>query len=80
MYYTEEWVKNDLCRRNHIIMIRLLEKKYKDFDNCICLTYLGYSLEIMDLLIKRLFNLLRIEADSDLIRDISDIEVFWNSI
>ena len=72
--YKEEWVKNDLCRRNHITMIRLLEKKYKDFDNCICLTYLGYSIEILDLLIKQLFSMIRIEEDIDLIRDIFDIE------
>ena len=79
IYYTEEWVKNDLCRRNHITMIRLLEKKYKDFNNCICLTYLGYSLEIMDLLIKQLFLLIRIEEDIDMIRDIFEIERFWKN-
>ena len=79
--YKEEWVKNDLCRRNHITMIRLLEKKYKDFDNCICLTYLGYSIEILDLLIKQLFSLIRIEEDIDLIRDIFDIEkIFHNMV
>ena len=79
--YKEEWVKNDLCRRNHITMIRLLEKKYKDFDNCICLTYLGYSIEILDLLIKQLFPLIRIEEDIDLIRDIFDIEkIFHNMV
>ena len=55
-------------------MIRLLEKKYKDFDNCICLTYLGYSIAILDLLIKQLFSMIRIEEDIDLIRDIFDIE------
>ena len=59
-------------------MIRLLEKKYKDFNNCICLTYLGYSLEILDLLIKQLYSLIRIETDIDLIRDIFEIETFWN--
>ena len=78
IYYTEEWVKNDLCRRNHITMIRLLEKKFKEFDNCICLTYLGYSLEIMDLLMKQLFSLIHVEADIDVIRDIYDIESFYN--
>ena len=61
-------------------MIRLLEKKYNDFDNCICLTYLGYSLEILDLQIKQLFSLIRIEADIDMIRDIYDIEIFWNRL
>ena len=72
---------DDLCRRNHITMIRLLEKKYKDFDNCICLTYLGYSIEILDLLIKQLFPLIRIEEDIDLIRDIFDIEkIFHNMV
>ena len=79
IYYTEEWVKNDLCRRNHITMIRLLEKKFKDFDNCICLTYLGYSLEVLDLLIKRLFSIIRIEVDIDIIRDIFEIEESWKS-
>ena len=58
-------------------MIRLLEKKYKDFDNCICFTYLGYSLEILDLLIKQLFSLIWIEEDINLIRDIFDIEESW---
>ena len=80
IYYTEEWVKNDLCRRNHITMIRLLEKKYKDFDNCICLTYLGYSLEILDLLIKQLFSMIRIEEDIYLIRDIFEIEELWGKL
>ena len=80
IYYTEEWVKNDLCRRNHITMIRLLEKKYKDFDNCICLTYLGYSLEILDLLIKQLFSMIRIEEDIDLIRDIFNIEKSFHNM
>ncbi|MBR1523689.1 MAG: zinc-ribbon domain-containing protein [Lachnospiraceae bacterium] len=75
--YTEEWVKNDLCRRNHINMIRLLEKKCKAFDNCICLTYEGYSLEIMDILIKKVFALIRIEADMDIIRDIFNIALLW---
>ena len=60
-------------------MIRLLEKKYKDFDNCICLTYLGYSLEILDLLIKQLFSLIRIEADIDIIRDVFKIESIWEA-
>ena len=78
IYYTEEWVKNDLCRRNHITMIRLLEKKFKDFDNCICLTYEGYSLEIMDILIKKVFRLIRIEADINMIRDIFEVEKTWN--
>ena len=76
IYYTEEWVKNDLCRRNHITMIRLLEKKYKDFDNCICLTYMGYSLEIIDELIKRVFALIHIQADIDVVRDIYKIQEF----
>ena len=58
-------------------MIRLLEKNYKDFDNCICFTYLGYSLEIIDLLIKQLFSLIRIETGIDMIRDIFEIEEFW---
>ena len=71
---------DDLCRRNHITMIRLLEKKYKDFDNCICLTYLGYSLEIMDLLIKQLFSMIRIEEDIYLIRDIFEIEELWGKL
>ena len=60
-------------------MIRLLEKKYKDFDNCICLTYLGYSLEILDLRIKQLFSLIRIEADIDIIRDVFKIESIWEA-
>ena len=60
-------------------MIRLLEKKYKDFDNCICLTYEGYSLEIMDILIKKVFSLIRIETDIDIIRDIFEIEESWKS-
>ena len=79
IYYTEEWVKNDLCRRNHITMIRLLGKKYKDFDNCICLTYMGYSLEIMDELIKRLFALIHIQADIDVIRDIYKIRELYKT-
>ena len=61
-------------------MIRLLEKKYKDFDNCICLTYLGYSLEILDLLIKQLFSLIRIETGIDVIRDIYEIEELWGKM
>lgn len=61
-------------------MIRLLEKKYKDFDNCICLTYLGYSLEILDLLIKQLFSLIRIETGIDVIRDIYEIEEHWGKM
>ena len=77
--YKEEWVKNNLCRRNHITMIRLLEKKYKDFDNCICLTYLGYSLEILDQLIKKVFSLVHIETDIDIIDDIFEIESVWKA-
>ena len=61
-------------------MIRLLEKKYKDFDNCICLTSLGYSLEILDLLIKQLFSLIRIETGIDVIRDIYEIEELWGKM
>ena len=61
-------------------MIRLLEKKYNDFDNCICLTYLGYSLEILDLLIKLLFSLIRIETGIDVIRDIYEIEELWGKM
>ena len=61
-------------------MIRLLEKKYKDFDNCICLTYLGYSIEILDLLIKQLFSLIRIETGIDVIRDIYEIEELWGKM
>ena len=61
-------------------MIRLLEKKYKAFDNCICLTYLGYSLEILDLLIKQLFSLIRIETGIDVIRDIYEIEELWGKM
>ena len=59
---------------------RLLEKKYKDFDNCICLIYLGYSLEILDLLIKQLFSMIRIEEDIYLIRDIFEIEELWGKL
>ena len=55
-------------------MIRLLEKKYKPFDNCICLTYEGYSLEILNILIRKVFSMIRIDQDIDLIRDIFEIE------
>jgi len=60
-------------------MIRLIEKKYKDFDNCICLTYLGYSLEILDQLIIKVFSLVHIETDIDIIDDIFEIENAWKA-
>ena len=60
-----EIVKNRLCRKNNITMIRIIEEKGEEFDGCICIHRDDMSSESLDEAYTVLFRLIGIDMEID---------------
>lgn len=69
-------VKNDLCLKTQIKMIRILESNEKHYRNCLCISRVDDSYEGISEAIQALFGILHINIDVDVERDIDDIRAF----
>ena len=69
-------VKNDLCLRTQIKMIRILYSNEDNYRNCLCISRVDDSYEGISESLQALFSLLHINIDIDVERDINDIRVF----
>jgi hypothetical protein len=69
-------VKNDLCLRTQIKMIRILDSNEDNYRNCLCISRVDDSYEGISESLQALFGILHIKIDIDVERDIDDIRVF----
>ena len=69
-------VKNDLCLRTQIKMIRILYSNEDNYRNCLCISRVDDSYEGISESLQALFSLLHINIDIDVERNINDIRVF----
>ncbi len=69
-------IKNDLCLKSRIKMIRILESKTEPYRDCLCISRIDDSMEGITESLQMLLSLLDINADIDVERDINDIRVF----
>ena len=57
-HYRSERLKNELCLRNNIKMIRVLSKGAAEYDNCLCLTKTEDSIECLEEIMKTLMGII----------------------
>ena len=69
-------VKNDLCLKTQIKMIRILDSDENDYRDCLCISRVDNSFEGISEAIQALFEILHINIDIDVERDIDDIRLF----
>ena len=72
-----ENAKNDLCRKNNIRLIRILEAGCRAYDNCMCLQCDDESLESYDWALISLFNALGIAMNVDCERDMREMFLWY---
>ena len=72
-----ENAKNDLCRKNNIRLIRILEAGCRTYDNCMCLQCDDESLESYDWALISLFNALGIAMNVDCERDMREMFLWY---
>lgn len=71
-----ESIKNDLCLKNRIRMVRILECGDPEYSNCLCITRNNESIEAVSDALGLLFQISDIEADVDVARDMASIREF----
>ena len=64
-YYRSERLKNELCLRNNIKMIRVLSKNTTEYDNCLCITKTEDSLECLEEIIDLIMDLICVNERND---------------
>ena len=69
-------VKNDLCLRTQIKMIRILDSNEDNYRNCLCISRVDDSYEGISESLQALFGILHIKIDIDVERDINYIRGF----
>lgn len=74
-----ERIKNDLCWRSRIRLVRVAEAKAAMYQNCKCIRRCDTSLESLDQALDAVFELLRIPAKSDVQRDMKVIHLRYRS-
>ena len=72
-----ENAKNDLCRKNNIRLIRILEAGCRTYDNCMCLQCDDESLESYDWALISMFNALGIAMNVDCERDMREMFLWY---
>ncbi|MCR4907764.1 MAG: zinc-ribbon domain-containing protein [Lachnospiraceae bacterium] len=65
---------NWLCLKSGVKLYRILPKDGNEYDNCICITLIDGSKEVLGFAIQTVFDRLGIKTDVDLIRDVKDIK------
>jgi len=73
-----ENAKNWLCLNAGIKLFRIADPGSDDYENCICIciTLENRSLEVLGLAIQMIFDMLGIDADVDIERDLLEIKSF----
>ena len=71
-----ENAKNWLCLNASIKLFRIAEPGSDEYDNCICITLENRSLEVLSLAIQTIFEMIGIDADVDIERDLLKIKSF----
>lgn len=71
-----ENAKNWLCLNAGIKLFRIADPGSDDYENCICITLENRSLEVLGLAIQMIFDMLGINADVDIERDLLEIKSF----
>lgn len=66
-------VKNLLCLRRRIRLIRILAPGIKEFANCLCISRTDSSPDTLSEAINALFTILGYDEDIDIVRDLEDI-------
>ena len=72
-----ENAKNDLCRKNNIRLIRILEAGCRTYDNCMCLQCDDESLESYDWALISMFEILGITVNVDCERDMREMFMWY---
>ena len=62
---------NELCLKNKVCMIRILEKDSPIFDNCVCVVRQDNSQEALGAAIQKVFELLKIPVEVNIGSDLS---------
>lgn len=66
-------IKNDLCLKNQIKMIRILESRAEPYRDCLCISRIDDSMEGINESLQKVFELLKVSVDIDVERDIDVI-------
>ena len=71
--YRMERAKNELCRKNNIRVVRIIEKGFREYDNCAVITRMDDTLEAYDRAVEMALSMLGIKIDIDTERDLRKI-------
>lgn len=71
--YKMENAKNELCKKNNIRLVRIVEDGFKDFDNCAVITRMDDTLEAYDMAVDMALSMLGIKINIDTERDMRSI-------
>ena len=72
-----ENAKNDLCRKNNIRLIRILEAGCRTYDNCMCLQCDDENLESYNWALISMFDVLGIAMSVDCERDMREMFLWY---
>ena len=67
---------NWLCLNAGIKLFRILSAGANEYDNCICITLENRTLEVLSLAIQTVFDMIGVDADVDIDRDLLEIKSF----
>lgn len=73
--YQQDMIINQLCRKADILLIRVLDRQEKEFEDCVTLRRLDDSMESFEDALCQIFQLFHLTCDVDLE---SDYEEIWN--
>lgn len=71
--YRMERAKNELCRKNNIRVVRIIENGFREFDNCAVITRMDDTLEAYDRAVEMALSMFGIKIDIDTERDMRNI-------
>ena len=75
-----ENAKNWLCLNSGIKLFRIAEPGSNEYDNCICITLENKSFNVLSVAIQTIFNMIGIDEDIDIERDMKEITIFSKSL
>ena len=68
-----ERAKNELCKKNNIRIVRIIENGFREFDNCAVITRMNDTLEAYDRAVEMALSMFSIKIDIDTERDMIKI-------
>lgn len=72
-YRQREEIKNSLCLRKRIRMIRILAPRINEYENCFCISRTEDSPDAISEALKIVFGLLNLDVNIDVGRDLAEI-------